>query len=284
VRRELSIVHVIRSPVGGLFRHVTDLASAQLAAGHSVGLICDSVPNDALQEKRLKALEPSLPLGLARIPMARGIGPGDLAATWRVERHVAEMRSDIVHAHGAKGGVYGRLAAAMQRRKGARVADFYAPHGGSLHYDPGSLQGRIYFAVERGLERVTDGLIHVSAYEAEVYREKVGRPRCPAHIVHNGLRPEEFATIEPVSDAVDFLYIGELRDLKGVDVFIHALALLEAQGLAPRATIVGPATPEAEQRYRQMANEKVERHRVAFRPPMPAREAFALARTVVLPS
>jgi glycosyltransferase involved in cell wall biosynthesis len=284
VRRELCIFHVIRSPVGGLFRHVCDLAGAQRAAGHAVGLICDAAVNGALEEERLAALEPDLPLGLARIPMARSIGPGDLAATWRVARRIGEIHPDVVHAHGAKGGVYGRLAAALQRRKGAPVASFYAPHGGSLHYDPRSVQGRIYFAVERGLERVTDGLIHVSAYEAEVYRQKVGEPRCPAHVVHNGLRPEEFAEVEPASDAADFLYIGELRELKGIDVFIEALARLQGEGQAPRAIVVGPGTPEAERRYRELANAKVTVNRVAFRPPMPARDAFRLARTVVLPS
>jgi glycosyltransferase involved in cell wall biosynthesis len=283
VRRELSIIHVLRSPVGGVFRHVTDLALAQREAGHSVGLICDSATIDALQEERIAELAPQLSFGIARVPMTRLFGPADLTATLRVGRRVGEIRPNIIHTHGSKGGVYGRLAAAMQRRRGP-LAAFYAPHGGSLHYDPRSVPGRVFFTVERALERVTDGLIHVSAYEAEKYREKVGRPRCPAHIVHNGLRPEEFAAIEPVSDAVDFLYIGELRDLKGVDVFIEALGLLEAEGLAPRATIVGPGTPEAEHRYREMANDTVKRHRIAFRPPMPAREAFALARTVVLPS
>jgi hypothetical protein len=70
------------------------------------------------------------------------------------------------------------------------VAAFYAPHGGSLHYEPGSAAGRLYFAVERGLERLTDGLLHVSAFEAETYKRKVGAPRCPAHVVVNGVRPE----------------------------------------------------------------------------------------------
>ena len=116
-------------------------------------------------------------------------GPGDLPTTFAVTRAVAGMRPDVVHAHGAKGGVYGRLAAAFERRRGRTVAAFYAPHGGSLHYDARSLSGRLYFGVERALERLTDGLIHVSAYEARTYREKVGVPRCPAHIVRNGLQP-----------------------------------------------------------------------------------------------
>lgn len=283
MRKELSIVHVIRAPVGGAFRHVTDLARSQANAGHAVGLICDADELDTLQQERLAALGAELPLGASRVAMTRSIGPGDVGATMRVARHLAEMNPGVVHAHGAKGGVYGRLAAALQRRRSGPVAAFYAPHGGSLHYDPRSLEGRIYFTVERALERLTDAIIHVSTFEAETYRLKVGAPRCPAQVVRNGLRPDEFEPVERSSDPADFLFIGELRELKGTDLFIEALALLEGEGFSPRAVIVGPGTPEAQRQYRELANTKV-KNRVAFRAPMPARSAFALARTVVLPS
>jgi glycosyltransferase involved in cell wall biosynthesis len=284
VRKELRIVHVTRAPVGGVFRHISDLVSAQHAAGHAVGLICDSTTGSAFDEERIAALHPALALGTARIAMARSIRPQDIPTTFAVTRAAAGMRPDVVHAHGAKGGVYGRLAAAFERRRGPTVAAFYAPHGGSLHYDVRSLSGRLYFGVERALEHLTDGLIHVSAYEARTYREKVGVPRCPAHIVRNGLKPEDFEPIAAEANAADFIFIGELRDLKGVDVFIEALALLEAEGRPARAVIVGPAAPEDARRYRDLANHKVKRCRVGFMPPMPARKAFALARTVVLPS
>ena len=156
--------------------------------------------------------------------MARSIGPGDVLAFWRVHRAIRPMRPDVVHAHGAKGGIYGRLSARLLSRKGPPVAAFYAPHGGSMHYSPRSIAGRIYFRVERAMEAATDGLIHVSAYEAATYREKVGVPQCPAHVVRNGLASGEFVPVLPKVDAADFLYIGMLRDLKGVDVFIEAMA------------------------------------------------------------
>jgi glycosyltransferase involved in cell wall biosynthesis len=216
--------------------------------------------------------------------MGRSIGPGDLMSTLSVARQLSKMQPDIVHGHGAKGGFYGRLGAALERRKGRRVAAFYAPHGGSLHYEKSSLSGRIYFSAERALETLTDGLIHVSAYEAETYRQKIGVPRCPAHVVLNGLRPEEFAPIAPTPDAADFLFIGELRELKGVDVFIEAVAKLQREGHAARAAIVGPASPQDARRYRDMANARVHGVRIAFHPPMPARQAFSLARIVVVPS
>jgi glycosyltransferase involved in cell wall biosynthesis len=131
---------------------------------------------------------------------------------------------------------------------------------------------------------VTDGLIHVSAYEAEIYRRKIHPPNCPAHVVLNGLQPDEFEPVTPEPDAADFLFIGELRDLKGVDVLIKALAMLRREGEAPRALIVGRGPPEDEARYRGMVTALNLSENVEFRPPMPARGAFALARTVVVPS
>jgi glycosyltransferase involved in cell wall biosynthesis len=279
----LSIVHVARSPVGGVFRHIADLVSAQNAAGHSVGFICDSNSGGDFEAERIAALAPELALGVVRLPMRRSIGPGDLPGIVAVERHMAPMRPDVIHAHGAKGGVFGRLAASIERRRGRHVAAFYAPHGGSLHYDAASLSGRMYFAVERGLERLTDGLLHVSAFEAEAYRRKVGVPLCPAHVVVNGLRPEEFTAVAPASDRAEFLFIGALRDLKGVDVFLQALALLGDHSPA-RAVLVGSGERADEARYRSLAQSLGLEARVTFLPPMPAREAFGLARIVVVPS
>jgi glycosyltransferase involved in cell wall biosynthesis len=277
----LSILHVVRSPIGGIFRHITDLATAQHAAGHSVGLICDKLTGGDFEEERIAAIAPILFFGVARVAMPRAIGPGDARALLGVLRHVGRIRPDVVHAHGAKGGLFGRLAAAEARRRHP-VAAFYAPHGGSLHYDPASVSGRLYFGVERTLERLTDGLIHVSAYEADTYRRKIGAPRCPAHVVLNGLRPEEFEPVATVPDAADFLYIGMLRDLKGVDVFLQALSLLKRRGRSFRSLVVGAGEPSDERRYREMATGLA--REVTFHPPMPARQAFALARTVVVPS
>lgn len=280
----LSIVHVVRSPIGGIFRHIADLSRAQNAAGHAVGLICDSTTGGAFEDKQIEALAPHLSLGVRRIPMARAIGPGDALALWRVLRAIRAMQPNVIHAHGAKGGIYGRLSARLLRRPGRYVAAFYAPHGGSLHYNPKSIAGRVYFRLERSMEAASDGLIHVSAYEAATYREKVGTPQCPAHVVRNGLASGEFVPVLPQPDAADFLYIGMLRDLKGVDVFITALARLSETHPTVSAHVVGAGEPANEARYRRMATAAGMCERVTFHAPMPAREAFALARTIVVPS
>ena len=60
--RRLRIVHCFRAPVGGVFRHVGDLAEAQHRAGNAVGIICDSTTGGPFEEERLKRLAPFLDL------------------------------------------------------------------------------------------------------------------------------------------------------------------------------------------------------------------------------
>ena len=279
----MKIIHCFREPVGGLFRHVRDLAEAQQHAGHAVGIVCDSSTGGSMDEALLDRLKPLLALGLLRFPMRRQLAPSDLAAAWHIARQVRPLNPDVLHGHGAKGGAYARTIGTLLRASGARVARIYTPHGGSLHFDPKSPAGRVYFLAERGLGRMTDAFIFVSEYEAETYSAKVGRPRAPASIVPNGLRPEEFEPVAPAPDAADFLFIGTLRDLKGPDVFLSALATLAKEaGGPPTAVIVGGG--EDKPRYIALASELGLGKTVAFHDPMPARAAFRLGRIVVIPS
>ena len=75
----MKIVHVFRDPVGGLFRHVRDLAEAQNAAGHAVGIVCDSSNVGKFDNALLESMRPHLALGITRFPMRRQLGAADLA-------------------------------------------------------------------------------------------------------------------------------------------------------------------------------------------------------------
>lgn len=277
----LRIMHVVRSPVGGIFRHIEDLAISQAAAGHEVGVVCDNLTGGSFEDERIARLGPHLALGSVRMPMARQVGVSDVGALAKARSILEPLRPNVIHTHGAKGGVFGRIVGAWLGRS-RPVARFYAPHGGSLHYRPGSIEGRVYFRVERALERITDALIHVSGYEQVAYAEKIGQPRCDAFVVRNGVRPEEFEPVRPNPDARDFLFLGMLRDVKGVDVLIEALARLRAEGRPSTAIIVGDGPDEA--LCRSLVAEKGLGDLVTFRPSTPAREAFALGRTIVVPS
>ena len=279
----MRIVHCFRSPVGGIFRHVRDLAKAQSEAGHLVGIICDSSTGGAHEELLFEQTLPYLALGVRRTAMQRHIGPGDIASAWRTHRIIKELQPDILHGHGAKGGVYSRLFGSMLRVSGWPVARLYSLHGGSLHYDEASASGRVLFLLERVMERFTDHLLFVSDFERATYRQKIGEPRIASSLVYNGLQPEEFEPVAPDPDAADFLYIGMMRDLKGPDLFIDALA--QAEGLAGRnvtAVMIGDGDQLPD--YHEQVKRLGLAGRVRFTPPMKARLAFARARAIVVPS
>ncbi|MEW9805368.1 glycosyltransferase family 4 protein [Mesorhizobium sp. ZMM04-5] len=279
----LRIVHCFRSPVGGIFRHVRDLAEAQAAAGHLVGVVCDSTTGGAFEEKLFEQMKPSLALGVSRTPMQRHIGPGDLAAAWRAYGLIKELKPDVLHGHGAKGGVYSRVFGSLLRVFRFRVARLYTAHGGSLHYDEKTATGRLFFTIERLMARFTDYTLFVSDFERNAYHRKVGKPDRPSGLVYNGLRAGEFESVAAAADAADFLYIGMMRDLKGPDLFIDALAQAEALlGRHLGAVMVGDG--ESLPLYKAQAARLGLAERIRFLPPMPARQAFALARTVVVPS
>jgi len=45
--RPLRILHAVRAPVGGIFRHILDLANGQADRGHHIGIIADSLTGGA---------------------------------------------------------------------------------------------------------------------------------------------------------------------------------------------------------------------------------------------
>ena len=275
----LRILHCLRAPVGGLFRHVHDLTLGQAQLGAEVGIICDS--NTAGDAVALGRLADNCALGVTRIPMDRRIGLGDWRTTAKVSRLASKLGVHVLHGHGAKGGAYARLAGRKLKRQGTNVKAIYTPHGGSLHYSPAKPMGLLYITAERMLLPSTDGIIFESVFAANKYVELIGQPHCPARVVLNGLYRHEFYEPMLADDAVDFVYIGKLRHLKGVDVLLEALAA--HQTIFPgRALIVGSGSDERS--FKRLARKLGLNSRVSFAGPQPARTAFARARCVVVPS
>lgn len=274
--RSLAILHVLRAPVGGLFRHVVDLSRAQAALGHRIGIIADAATGGARADDIFAQLAPHLALGLSRVPMSRHLGWTDVAAVAHVNRRIREARADVVHGHGAKGGAYARLAAP----NGALRA--YTPHGGSLHYRLGSPIGAFYLALEKILARRTDLFVFESAYGRDTFSAKVGAPRAAVRVVHNGVGPEDFEPVQPLADAADLLFVGELRMLKGVDVLIEAVAILARAGAPRTLTIVGDGPDRA--RFEAQRSSHGLDAWVRFTGALPARDAFARGQTLVVPS
>lgn len=272
----LRILHIFRAPTGGLFRHVRDLVRGQSEAGHAVGVICDSLTGGDRADATLAELAPRCSLGVARTSMARLPGVGDISAVLELARVCGGLRPDILHGHGAKGGLYARLAG---KRLG--VKSLYTPHGGSLHYEWRQPQGALFLATERALRALTGGFLFVCDYEKRAFARKIGLGKIPSRVVYNGLWPDEFTPIPPAPNASDLIFIGELRHLKGVADLLEAMALLnKTRKVTLTITGDGPERGEFEARARALGLNEV----IRFTGALPARQAFSLGRLFVMPS
>ena len=275
--RALKIIHVLRAPVGGLFRHVVDLVQGQIARGHRVGIVADSLTGNARSNGVLASLAPLLALGLSITPIQRPFGPLDVSAAWHVTKRIRKAEPDVIHGHGAKGGAFARLA--LARKPAVRA---YTPHGGSLLLNHASGSGKAYLALEKLLMLRGNLYLFESAYSARMFNDKIGQPSGLVQVVHNGVTSAEFEPVALAPHATDLVFLGEFRPVKGIDVLIDALASLHRGGAQLTATLVGDG-PEKEALSAQIVRAGLA-GAVRFAPPMPAREAMALGRIMVIPS
>lgn len=271
----LRILQIMRAPVGGLFRHVADLTQALHEMGHQVGIVADSLAGDAQTETRLAALGQFAALGIHRMPMPRVLGLDDFRTPLQIRRLAKELDVSILHGHGAKGGFGARLA----RLGNGSVAALYTPHGGVLHFDARSPSGALFMQIERALLGATDAIIFESGYGRRVFAEKIAPPKCRTAVVHNGLRPPEFDLIEPDAGAADFVFVGELRMLKGIDLIIAALAKLDR----PATLVMAGDGPDADQLRALIAQHGLDGS-IRLAGVQPARPMFAQGRCVLVPS
>ncbi|WP_375461187.1 glycosyltransferase family 4 protein [uncultured Enterovirga sp.] len=279
--RALRILHVFRAPLGGLFRHVLDVARGQVARGHAVGIFCDSSTGGSRADDVLAAIRPTLELGIHRIPMRRLPHPRDLLAVTSLAGLCRRVKPDVLHGHGSKGGAYARLVAVPSLDR--RVIRAYTPHGGSFNYNPGSLSHLTYMRAESIFGRRTDVFLFESEYVKKRFESFVGTTTKLVRVVHNGIAEAEFEPLDRVPDPFDLLYIGELRAAKGVETLIDAVALIRREHqVRMTLLVVGSGPSEAELHLR--AKHAGIWDSTAFVPPQPIRAALSRGRIMVIPS
>lgn len=278
-QRKLRILQVLRAPIGGLYRHVSDLSAALCARGHDVGIIMASDQEYAQTEVRLSPIHQQLTLGVHRLPMARLFGVSDITTPIALRKLMQKLDVDIVHGHGAKGGFHARLARLGQ----AQPAALYTPHGGALHFAPNTPAGFIFDRIERSLFGLTEGVIFESAYAQQVYFDRIGQPRCAAPIIHNGLADDEFEPVAPDANAADFAFIGELRTLKGIMHLLDALVDVSAPDGRPATLVIAGDGALRTGIEARVAQDDL-KGRVRLLGIQPARSVFAQAQCVVVPS
>jgi glycosyltransferase involved in cell wall biosynthesis len=241
-----SVLLCIRTPFGGIFRHVYDLADQLGRQGIAVGMVLghDASLATDIDDERIKV---SAPLGIWRLPISRAVGPGDLVNVAKVVRIARRLDVDLVHGHGAKGGAYARLAGRV-----LGIPSIYSPHGGSLHYSHRQMSGRIVLGLERLFLGLSGGIVVDTIASSDVFRAKVGEPQCPVAIIPNGLRESDFTPADVRKQRYDFAYFGRIIELKGVDVLLRAAARM--QQIGRRCTIGIFGTGEDLSKFRALAD------------------------------
>lgn len=274
---KLRILHATRGPVGGIFRHILDLAEGQVARGHDVGIVTDSLTGGARAEAALAAIAPRLTLGVHRIAIHREPHPLDVVAGRRFTALADRIAPDVLHGHGAKAGAFVRL----QSRR-LSMLRIYTPHGGSLHYPAHTLKGKVYGAIERGLMNRTELFLFESRFARDTYQRMIGTPRSLVQCVFNGVSAAEFEPIMPAQNPTDLVYVGEFRAIKGADLLIDAVAQLRATGRDVTLTMGGDGE-EFEALRAQVARLGLQ-DAVRFLGHVRARDGFAKGKVLVVPS
>jgi len=275
----LRILQILRAPVGGLFRHVRDLTFELASRGHHIGLLADSLTADGLTDSRLAELARAASLGIHRLPMPRVAGIADATTPLAARKLADKLDIQVAHGHGAKGGFNARL---VRMGHTNRVA-LYTPHGGVLNYRPSSLAGKAFRQMERILLAQTDAIVFESAFAQAAYRRMIAEPNCLAPVVHNGLQPAEFEPVAIRPDARDFVFIGEFRDVKGINYLLDALVAVKAPDGRPATLVMAGSGPEMDATRARIANLGLN-DRVELTGVLPARDALSRGRCAVVPS
>ncbi|MGB6240631.1 MAG: glycosyltransferase family 4 protein [Bradyrhizobium sp.] len=276
--RPLRIIHAVRAPVGGIFRHILDLANGQIDAGHHVGIIADSLTGGDRASAALAEIAPRLKLGVRRMAIHREPHPADLLVCARFMYLVSHLKPDVVHGHGAKAGAFIRM-----RGRSKRFIRVYTPHGGSLHYPLSTWRGAFYSRLERALMNNTELFLFESAFARDTYQRTIGTPTAAVvRCVFNGVTAVEFDPVALAPDATDIAYVGEFRHIKGADLLIDAVARLRADGKPVTLTLAGDGEELAS------LKSQVEKHSlteaVRFIGHVKARFGFSKGKLLVVPS
>jgi glycosyltransferase involved in cell wall biosynthesis len=275
--RPLRILHATRAPVGGIFRHILDLANGQADRGHHVGIIADNLTGGERAEQALAEIAPRLKLGVHRLAIRREPHPTDFQVWARFQRFIRQLEPDVLHGHGAKAGAFMRIKTASRDK--IRV---YTPHGGSLHYPLSTLKGNVYARIERALMNDTDLFLFESAFARDTYQRTIGTPKGLVRCVFNGVTAGEFDPVVRADDATELAYVGEFRHIKGADLLVDAVARLRADGRPVKVTLAGDGEETAS------IKAQVERlglgEAVRFIGHVKARQGFSKGSLLVVPS
>jgi glycosyltransferase involved in cell wall biosynthesis len=173
------LLYLVASSRGGGAAHVRDLALSLDPARFTVQV---AMPEDGGNVRREDFEVAGIPFH--QVDIAAGFSP---TALRRIRRLAAG--TDILHVHGARAALFGRLAVASLGRR--RPGVIYTIHGFAAPHYPWPRRG-LLLTIERALAAITDRFIAVCRAEREaLLAAHVGRPE-KIDVVWNGIPTARF--------------------------------------------------------------------------------------------
>ncbi|MFJ8017647.1 glycosyltransferase [Streptomyces sp. NPDC096339] len=253
--RPTTVLHLVQPVDGGVARVVTDLVRAQSAAGLRTVVGCPR--GGVLADAARAAGAEVLTWRAGRAP-----GPALPAEVLGARRLLSRVRPDVLHAHSAKAGLAGRLAA-----RGA-LTTVFQPHAWSFDA-VGGATAALALRWERYGARWADRVLCVS--EAERRAGEAEGITARWEVIRNGVDLDHFRPGAPDPDHDKALAraalplpaafrgdgplavcVGRLCQQKGQDVLLRAWPELLAAVPGARLALVGDG-PDAERLRRTAA-------------------------------
>ncbi len=174
----------------------------------------------------------------------------DVPAFFALLRILTKGDFDIVHAHTAKAGVLGRIAA---RRTGVRAV-IYSPHGHDFYGYFGRAGSLSIVWAERFAARFCD-LIHVLTQREK--DEMLERRICPAEklrVIASGVSLDSGVVKQGRASASCVGFVGRLESVKGADYFLDTAAAIAKELPMVRFLVAGDGSlrPALEERTRTL--------------------------------
>jgi glycosyltransferase involved in cell wall biosynthesis len=245
----MRIVEVFEPPEGGLPEHVCDLATGLAARGHAVTAV--GPPNARVRRRLVAGGVEYRPVAVSGSLLSPGL---DMRFARTLRRLLIDEKVEIMHAHGQKAGILGRLSA---RQVG--VPAIYTPHSfvyRSQRHRPRRTAGLREWGtrrLEQCLGRRSAAIVTVAEEEQTAARDDRIATADRLHLIRYGITCD--ATVDPDAGLLSFKgnhqlfgMVANLRDQKGLPTMLDALERLRPDSGRLRFAIVGNGPLEDEVR------------------------------------
>lgn len=216
----IRVLHVLASSLGGGASHVFDLM-AHKAQGIEQKLVV--APDGGTIAARLRALG----FEVEELDIAKG---WKWSALLQLIRIIRKYRPSVVHCHGFRAGLYGRLAAKLASRE---IKTILTVHGFHYFYYRNRFKKNLFMLLERIMRSLTHHVIAVSNTDCQHLLECRLTTRDKSQVILNGIPPSAGISCDkseirsrlnlPDLEQPIIATVARLHYQKGVIYFLEAI-------------------------------------------------------------